>query len=188
MKIKPWEVSYYKAERESEKLLNGTLTDFVDFTNTFHNLIYILKGIWDISPKEIKTELSGSFFPDIVKMIRETKQHSGNDFFNLEYSGIPGIGMQGGELSMRIEDKFIFYGKELPKGDYVFGKEFFTLNGKPFNLGIPIIRIFKFKEIDENDKNEKKCLKWKDEFSKYDPFQFIIGCMKYYNEKIINVT
>jgi len=95
--------------------------------------------------------------------------------------------MNNGELSINIKpgSKFIFYGRQLPEGKYLFGKEFFTLNGKPFDLGIPIIRIFNFKEIDGNSKQEKKYIKWKTEFEKLEPFQFIVSCMNYYHKTVL---
>ena len=184
--LKVWELECLKAEREVQRLLSLKSSDFLEFTNCFHNCIYILKGIYDVSPKEIRCKLRNVFFPDAVKMLRESKMHGGDDFLKLELSGIPGIQSQG-SLRIKNDGKFILFGIEMPKGEYEIGKEFITLNGEVFHWTVPVIRLYNFREINEENMEEKKYIDISEEFKSYDPISFIQSSMAFY-KAAMNVT
>jgi hypothetical protein len=184
--LKAWELEYKKAEKEVLRLQNLNSSDFLDFTNCFHNCVYILKGIFDISPKYIRSKLKNEFFPTAIKMMREVKMHGGDDFLKLELSGIPGMQSQG-EFSMRNEGKFILFGIDLPRGDYIIGKEFITLDGKTFQWPCPVMRLYDFRKIDESNSDEKKYMGISEEFTSYNPESFMRNCISFYNG-VINGT
>jgi len=74
-------IKFYKAETEIKRLLEFKMTNFVEFTNCFYNCVYILKTIWENSPKIVKEKLETKFFPSAIKMLRESKQHKEDDFY-----------------------------------------------------------------------------------------------------------
>ena len=181
--LKVWELECLKAEWEVQRLLSLNSCDFLEFTNCFHNCVYILKGIYDVSPKNIRSELRNMFFPEAVKMLRESKMRDGDDFLNLELSGIPGL-QSPGALRIKIDGKFILSGIEMPKGEYEIGKEFITLNGELFNWPVPVIRLYNFRKIDEKNAEEKRYINISEEFNKYDPISFIRSCIDFYKKAV----
>lgn len=174
------EIELIKAKRVADKLLTSVDQDFLDFTNDFHNLVYILKGIFDVLPKEVQDKVCNDYFPQIIKMLREVKMHEGDDFLKLKQISIPGISMSGGPLMIKNEGTFIINGKVMPQGEISFGKEIDTVNDVVSELGIQTLKLYEFRAISRESKNEKKYHKFNDRFVNSSPPQFIAECINYY--------
>lgn len=182
--MRSWEIEMHKATHEIDRLLKLSISNFVEFTNCFHNCVYMLKGIWDISPNDVRSKLQSDFYPMAIKMLRELKMHDGDDFFELQESGFPGVIARGGPLILNNAGTLILHGQEMPKGVISVCKEFVTANGKPIEFELPVIRLYKFRSLNLDDPNEKKYAAIQTNFLKHDPFSFMSACKEHYQASV----
>lgn len=170
---------------------------FHSFKTDFHSCCESLSSIFQLASSEQKKALENSFFPEVVKIIREDNFHPPSiDAFESGTTSIPSITALGGPLRIRNNGIITVNGKELPKGDLEFGTKTSdgfnnTVDGgKDDSLNeVPTIVKIKMRDL-FNTKIKKKTKKlqieykevniWQTKLNNYDPISFLQDAISFY--------